>query len=323
MTISRTGLGAASALALLLALGACGKDDDDGKAAKPAAASQQGVVLDAGQSRGLGLTTVPAQAAQYAAERSGYGTVVSLDTIAQADSDLLSAQATAAQSQAAAKRARYLFTDQGGAVSRESMEAAIAKAGADQAALALAQRKAEAIFGHAAPWKKDAAHGAIMADLASGRQVLVRVTFPLGELTELPQSLTILRLGGGGKRWTSRRVWEAPADATFPGRGIFALLEGSDLAQNDHVTGLVAAGAPQPGVVVPAAAVVLSDGASWVYVARGSGHYVRVEVDTARQAEGGYILTQASGMTPGQPVVVGGAGLLLAREVNPSTQPAD
>ena len=85
----------------------------------------------------------------------------------------------------------------------------------------------------------------------------------------------------------------------------------------------MAAGAPQPGVVVPAAAVVLSDGASWVYVEKESGHYGRVEVNTARQVEGGYFLPQDSGVKPGQPVVVSGAGLLLAREINPSTQPAD
>lgn len=313
-------------VACLLLLSACGKSDDADKKDAAAGSESQpaaGVTLSAEQVASLGLTTAPAKAARYAAELSGYGTVVALDTIAQADSDYLAARATAAQSLAAARRAQYLFNDQNGAVSRESMEAAVAKAESDQANLALARRKAEAVFGHGAPWEDNGARGPIMGQLASGRLVLVRVTFPLGALNQLPGRLVLTRLGGGGKRWTSSRIWEAPADPAFPGHGIFALVEGSDLAQNDHVTGLVPAGAPQEGVAVPAAAMVFGDGASWVYLDKGRGRYLRVEVDTSRRTEDGYFLPAASGVTAGQPVVIDGAGLLLARELNPSTQPSD
>jgi hypothetical protein len=315
-----------AAMACLVLLSACGKPDDAGKKDVAAAADSQpaaGVTLAAEQVASLGLTTAPATAAQYAAELSGYGTVVALDTIAQADSDYLSARATAAQSQAASRRAQYLFRDQNGAVSRESMEAAVAKAQADQANLALARRKAEAVFGHDAPWENDGARASIMGQLASGKLVLVRVTFPLGALEQLPGRLILVRLGGGGRRWTSSRIWEAPADPAFPGHGIFALVEGSDLAQNDHVTGLVPAGPPQGGVALPVAAVVFGEGASWAYLDEGKGRYRRVQVDTNRRTEQGYFLPAASGVTPGQPVVVNGAGLLLARELNPSTEPAD
>jgi multidrug efflux pump subunit AcrA (membrane-fusion protein) len=151
----------------------------------------------------------------------------------------------------------------------------------------------------------------------------VRVTFPLGALEQVPGRLVLTRLGGGGRRWTSTRIWEAPADPAFPGHGVFALVEGSDLAQNDHVTGLVPAGAPQDGVTVPEAAVVFGEGASWVYLDKGRGRYLRVPVDTVRRTDGGYFLPAAGGVTAGQPVVVNGAGLLLARELNPSTEPAD
>jgi multidrug efflux pump subunit AcrA (membrane-fusion protein) len=311
----------------LLLLSACGKSDDAAKKDAGADAGDAqpavGVTLSAEQIDSLGLTTAPAVAARYADERSGYGTVVALDTIAQADSDYLSTRATAAQSQAAARRAQYLFTAQGGAVSRESMEAAIAKAEADQASLGLARRKAEAVFGHDAPWEKDNARSAIMGELASGKLVLVRVTFPLGALNDVPASLALVRLGGGGKRWTSTRIWEAPADPAFPGHGIFALVDGGDLAQNDHVTGLVPAGAPQDGVSVPATALVFGDGASWVYLDKGKGHYLRMQVDTGRRTADGYFLPASAGVAVGQPVVVNGAGLLLARELNPSTAAAD
>lgn len=317
----------AATLTCLLLLSGCGKSGDAGRKEDAAQAGDAqpapGVTLNAGQIGSLGLTTAPARAALYTAESSGYGTVVALDTIAQADSDYLSARAVAAQSHAAAKRAQYLFTAQGGAVSRESMEAAVAKAEADQASLALARRKAEAVFGHGAPWEKDGARSAIMDDLASGKLALVRVTFPLGALNDVPASLVLIRLGGGGKRWTSTRIWEAPADPAFPGHGLFALVDGSGLAQNDHVTGLVPAGAPQDGVSVPAAALVFGDGASWVYLDKGRGHYLRVQVDTGRRTADGYFLPAGDGVVTGEPVVVNGAGLLLARELNPSTEPAD
>ena len=165
-----------AALAILVMLGACGKSDDGGSDGAANAPEKEqpasGVVLSAQQIGSLGITTAPAKPARYRAEASGYGTVVSLDTIAQADADFLSAQAVAAQSSAAAKRARYLFTDQGGAVSRESMEAAVAKAQADQAALGLARRKAEAAFGLNAPWETGGRRGAIMGRLSSGALVL-------------------------------------------------------------------------------------------------------------------------------------------------------
>src|SRR6478735_6932644 len=120
-------------LAVLAFLAGCGKSDKAGEAAKeePAkkeAASDGRLLLSEEQAKSLNIATVPAQAAQFRSGVSGYGVVVPLDTIGQTDSDFLSAQAVAAQSQAAAARAQYLFSAENGAVSRESMEAAQSKA---------------------------------------------------------------------------------------------------------------------------------------------------------------------------------------------------
>ena len=93
-----------------------------------------------------------------------------------------------------------------------------------------------------------------MARLASGRTVLVRVTFP--QESGPPVSLQITRLGASAKSLTTNAVWAAPADPTFPGRGFYALVDGSDLAQNEHVTATVPVGAPRAGVLVPAKALV-------------------------------------------------------------------
>ena len=96
--------GALAVMALLL-LSGCGKSSDD-KAAAKEDADTPGVTLKAEEMESMGLTVQPAVAAQYQGQVSGYGVVTALDTIAQADSDFLAAQATASQSQAAAARAR-------------------------------------------------------------------------------------------------------------------------------------------------------------------------------------------------------------------------
>jgi hypothetical protein len=310
-----------AAFAVLLLLAACGKSQKTEEAAKEETAAEEGVVLSAEQIKSLGITTVSAKAAQFRSGVSGYGVVVSLDTIGQADSDFLSAQAVAAQSQAAAARAQYLFSAEGGAVSRESMEAAQSKAAADQAALALARRKADAIFGHNAPWEKSGSRRAIMDRLTAGRTVLVKVTFPLSSLDRQPTALSVARLGVNATRWPAAAIWEAPADPTFPGPSILALVEGSDLAQNDHVIATVPTGAPAAGVTVPSGALVYSEDRAWAYLETAPRSYRRVPVSTANATEGGYFVPQGDGMAPGARVVTAGAGLLLARERNPSTEP--
>lgn len=304
-------------LAAALVLAGCGQDEP--KPAEKPDAPAQGVTLTGEQIASLGITTAPAMAAEHRKAITGYGVVVPLDTIAQADSEFLTAQAAAAQSQAAADRARYLFTHEG-AASRETMEVTQSKAAADQAALALARRKAEATFGHGAPWE-GRSRSEIMRRLASGGTVLVRTTFPMGSFEDRkPSALTITRLGTNSKSWNAATIWEAPADPAFPGHGFYALVAGSDLAQNEHVNVTVPAGAPEAGVTVPTASVVFGENQAWVYMARARGNFLRVPVSIANPVTGGYFLPSGAGIAPGQALVVGGTGLLLAREQNPSSE---
>jgi multidrug efflux system membrane fusion protein len=302
-------------LTTLLLLAACGKP-----AEKPAAQAQDeapGLTLKAEEIKGLGITTVPAVAASWRRQVIGYGVVAALDAIAQSDADVMTTQAAAAQSAAAAARARSLSTGEEAAVSREVVETAQSKAAADAAALALARRKTEAMFGRNAPWRDAAARQAIMARLASGRSVLVRVSFPLGSMgNAMPQALQIARLGANPKSWTATTIWEAPSDTTLPGRGFYALLDGSDLAQNEHVTVSVPIGAAQAGVRVPATALIYGDNEAWVYVQTAPTTFLKTRIDTGMALGDGYFVAQ--GIRAGQPVVIGGAGLLLARETNPA-----
>jgi hypothetical protein len=310
-----------AALAGLLALCACGKGapEADKKDAKDKDEGP-GITLTAEQSEGLGLATAKLTATSYRGAVTGYGMVVAFDAIAQSDADLASAEASAAQSQAAAARARELSTGEDAAVSREIYEGAAAKAATDAAAVLLARRKADAAYGTGAPWRSGAQRAAILARLQSGKSVLVKVTFPIGA-TVAPQRFSVARMGASDKSWNTAATWNAPADATIPGRSLFALVDGSDLAQGERVIATIPTGAPQNGVLVPRSALVMGEGDSWAYLKSGEETYVRSRVDTSHPENDGYFVAQ--GFTPGQEVVTTGAGQLYAREVNPSTEPAD
>jgi len=301
--------------AVLVVLVACGKSDKAADAEKEGAEGS-GLTLKAEEVQSLGIKVQPAAAAQFTGRIPGYGVVTALDTIAQADSEFLTAQAAAAQSAAAAARARSLSTGEDAAISREQLEVAESKAAADAAALALSRRKTEAAFGLASPWHDSASRQAVMQRLASGAAVLVRVSFSaLGGAT--PRQVEISRMGMDRKSWTAHTVWDAPADAAVPGRSFFALVEGSDLAQNERVTAAIPTGAPQAGAKIPSQALVYSESEVWVYVQTAENTFLRTKVDISRPLDDGYFVGTVK---PGDKVVTDGAGLLMAREINPSTE---
>ena len=309
--------------ALLIVLAGCGKggptsDKNDEQT------TQAGVSLTGEQMKSLGIATAPARAGRYRRKLSGYGVVVALDTIAQADADVSTASAAAAQSAAAAVRARVLSAGGEAAVSKEVVEAAESKAAADQAALALARRKSQAAFGLRAPWHTPSQRAAIMGQLGAGRAVLLRITFPLGALAGMkPQKVAISRTGADAATWDSSRLWQAPADPNLPGQGFYCLLEGADLAQGEHVTATVDIGPAKTGVVIPMAAILIGEDDTWAFVEPKDGHFEKVRIDTSRPEADGYFIAADAGIAPGERVVTGSAGLLLARESNPSTDAGD
>ena len=294
--------------------------------AKPAEvkAEGEGVTLALQQVEKLGIIAEAAKAADYKAETAGYGVVLPHDTIAAAVAELTTAELTEKQTHAALARARSL-NGTPGALSAEVEETANRQAGADTAAETLAGQRLSGILGLNPPWKSTE-RPALLQDLASGKSKLLRATFPLGTLHgPAPKSLRAAHLdalqsttpqAALGRKFTS--VWDAPADASVPGRSVFAILKGSDFVEGERL--LVWAPGPGPaqaGVLIPAAAVIISGGKYWCYVEEQPGNYRRVEVDTDRPLEGGYFVAQ--GVEVGVKVVTAAAGLLLARESNAHT----
>jgi hypothetical protein len=336
----------------LTLLGACSKQQpaaDAGKAAleeKSAAGEKKGAPDDkkeaAGEEKGatgekegagdvklteeevakLGIATTAAAAIQYVPAKQGFGVVLNHDAIAQAVADVATAQAGVQLSQAVLARIARL-EGTAGAQSAEARESAARQAAVDAAALRLAQAKSSAIFGQRPPWAGRQDDSKMLAELAEGHAKLLRVTFPLGVLNATPNSLRISRLDAAtvGERWTARAVWDAPADPGIPGRNFFAVLPHADVGEGERVliwaTGDSSERA-ESGILVPPSAVVVADGKYWCLVERQPGVFSRALLDISRPMADGYFVRD--GIKPGDPIVTSAAGLLLARQANPSSE---
>lgn len=307
----------ASAAACLLLLTAC--DNNTGAPATEAKeeTKTQGVAIDAEQAAQIGLQTQSLAAAQYVPRVTGYGMVESLDAVAQLQADMVTASAAATQSRAALTRARGLSENE--AISQSEVDAAVRTAASDDAALALAQRKVIAAFGKDAPWLNG--HREILSQLSSGKLLLVHASFTIGALPPgLPDYLEMTPLNRNESQQPVRslQLWNAPADAAIPGRSFFALVEAGAFAEGQRLSVSAPAGGPQAGVLIPTDAVLLSENSAWYYARASDGSYVRHPLDLSAPLPGGYFAHD--GVAPGNAVVTAGAGLLLARELNPSTE---
>jgi len=336
----------------LTLLGACGKQQPAADAAKSApgqkvaAADKKGAADDekgaAGEEKKdekeeggaaevkltpeevskLGIATAAAAPVRYVPSKQGFGVVLSHDAIAQAVADVVTAQAGVRLSRAALARIARL-DGTAGAQSAEAHESAARQAAVDAAALRLAEAKSSALFGQRPPWagRNDSK---VLSELAEGRAKLLRVTFPLGILTgAAPSTLRASRLDAAtaGERWTARPVWDAPFDSGIPGRSFFAVLQHTDVGEGERVL-IWAAGEgseqAESGIVVPPAAVVVVDGKYWCFVEREPGVFSRAPLDISRPTADGYFVKDA--IKPGDPIVTSAAGLLLARQINPSSE---
>lgn len=316
----------AIATALVVFLTSCGRSDEAPPTHALHVNAKRIVVLAIGDETRLGLTTKPARPQQFVPRVHGYGVVISLSTIGQTDSDIATAQAALNDSQANADRMQRLYdTNIGGhAISLLALDAAKHQAASDRAALDLANRKEIATFGEHAPWRSVDRNSPIIADITSGRYVLVQATFALDvNFKGLPPSFAISRLNAqpGDPNWTANEIWDGPEDPTIPGRSFFALAEGTPLAQGEHVLVYAPTGAAVSGVAISSDAVVLNEDKSWCYIEIAPHTYRRVAIDLSDQLPDGYFV--AKGIAANQPVVVKGAGLLLAHELGAATPGQD
>ena len=303
----------------LLTMAGCHRGED-----APATAAAAGhPAADAAEN--LGVETVAVKAIRRTAEVAGYGTVLSHEAIAQAVADLATAAAMERQSRAALARGGRL-AGTAGAFPAETQESAERQATVDQAALDLARRRLSAIIGQNPPWQ-DRTDSAELTALASGRNKLLRATFPLGSLPAvLPKILYVAHFNvasganaaPGAKRWEAHGVWRAPADASVPGDSVYTMLKSSELVEGERLLAWAPVGEAEEGVDVPQAAAVINAGKYWCFIEHAPGVFARVELDIGTATADGFFVRD--GIAPGSQVVTQGAGQLLARELNPAQE---
>jgi len=284
-------------------------------AAETKAAADEGVSLSADQVEKMGIVTGVAQAASYTPEAAGYAVVVPHETLAQGAADLITAQAAERQSRAALARIQRLAGTPG-ALPADAQEAAVRQTAVDQAALLLARQRLSAVFGQNPPW--NGRDSALLTALADGKIKLVRVTFPLGALEGgAPVSVRLAHIDAtraAKKSWKATTLWDAPADASVPGRSFFALSKGSDAGEGERLLAWAPVGSPVAGVLIPESAAIISGNKYWCYLERKPGVFVRIEIDTRMALADGYFMSK--GISVGEKIVTQSAGQLLARETN-------
>jgi hypothetical protein len=299
---------------VVIALAGCGGKADKAREqsadeTKPAL----GVALNEEERGKLGVELGDVTIAAFQPTLDGPARIVDAQTVVAAMADLDKATAEARMSDAALKRARDLYRADK-TVSAETLEAAERQAAADQAQLAVARAHASLQFG-AAPWLGAERREAVLAGLARGDTLLVSASFPSGLPAERPANLALRRIGTQiSEFWITTEIWTGPSDPSVPGPTMLGLLSTpTGLSYGERLIASVATGPEVSGSVVPSSSVVLSGGEAWCYVEESDGILARRRVDLERPVPQGYF--QASGFTPGEHVVVAGAGLLLAREI--------
>ncbi len=306
---------------MLAPLSGCNKSPDSVAAPTPATAGtdvvDEGVTLSADEVKAMGIETSIAAAGSHVPEAAGFGVVLAHESVAQSVADLSTAIAVQRQSESAFERSKRLAGTTG-AMAADVQEAAERQATVDRAALELVKRRASSTWGQDAPWRNNSFNSELL-DISQGIIKIVRVTFPIGAVGDsAPKSLRMSRIAADPARagWQSTSVWAAPADASVPGSSFFALLKGSPVNEGERLEVWAPVGAAESGVLIPASAVVISNGKYWCYVETKANVFLRTELDTSMPAAEGFFVQH--GIAAGSKIVTTSAGQLLARETNPT-----
>jgi hypothetical protein len=142
---------------------------------------------------------------------------------------------------------------------------------------------------------------------------LVQLTIPAGAPPVAPKEIS-LELAGG-RRVAARLVSPFPrVDPRIQGSSFLYLASGRhELAPGLNLVAHYAVGGARKGVLLPAPAVVWSEGQAWVYRQIAPGRFTRLPAATDLPVDGGYVALR--GFSSGDKVVTTGAQDLLSEEI--------
>ena len=278
-----------------------------------------------------GIEVIEMTAVQYPVQLRAYGTVLDLAPLVELSNaytgtlaELETARARLGASRAAVERARRLYDDQQN-MSLAELQTAQATFEIDQAGIAAGEAALENLASTARQqWGTELGRALVertplLRRLLEIEDVLVQVTLPPGESLDDPTPAAVANVTSTMTA-TLQYVSRAPrTDPRIQGQSLFyrapadtALLPGMS------VTVLLDTGETIAGAVVPADAVVRTQGRAWAYFRSGEQRFVRREVPTERLApSGGYFV---AGLTNDVVVVEQGAQLLLSEELRSQIQ---
>ena len=294
--------------------------------AAPGAA--QVVTLRRSAQEHAGIRVAPLAVRTYQAEQLAYGAVLSLRGLADFGQRYARAQAEARSAAIRRRvtrdqflRLKQLEADQNASArARQAAEGAFDVATVDAEA---SRQSLRALEGAArqqwgaviARWLF--AGSPAYARLVDGREVLLRVTLPVGAgLTSVPRTIRVRSPRGALVGATL--VSPAPeTDPRIQGMSYFyqAPAQQTELLPGMTVVANLPLGQPRSGVVIPGEAVVWWQGKPWAYEQVAPEQFTRREVPTETPLEGGYFAV--SGFSPGALIVIQGAQEILSVQIRP------
>lgn len=286
-------------------------DADEATSTASSAPAHEALKPDAASLAHSNIKVQALTASQTSAQRTGFARALDVGALAAIDAEAKAADATATASRAEASRLATLYA-QDQSASRRSVEAAQAQAQGDIARAQLAARRVGLEFGPGLLRLGRGGISALVSDVAAGRAALVRID--IAGMTLLPGA--IVRVGDGETAIGVRVLGAAASvDAKLQSAGVLAIVRGSGaqgLLAGRVLPASADSGAGQSGVIVPRDAILRNQGGLWIYVQRPDKSFGRVELVGARPVADGWFVS--SGLSPGTPVAVSGAGSLMALE---------
>ena len=278
-----------------------------------------GVTLDAQAQARLGVRTQALKSERRSAQIDAFAKVLDPGPLAQLQSDLQGAEASAAASAAEASRTKMLNAS-GSAVASKDAEAAEAQAKNDAQHVVILRQRLGLEWGPGIQRMKDDARRALIKALSDGQAALVHIDTPNNEGQDKARSVEI-DIGDGQAHGELLGAARA-AEPRLQSSGLIALVRGKSaillsngLIQSAHIN----TPASSPGVIIPRSAVIRFNGSDWAYVRHDPQGFERRRLDSPVAGEAGLFVTK--GFSPGDELVVQGAAELFGAEQNQGARP--
>ena len=283
------------------------------------------ISLDAGTQKRLGFTVAPLASTVTRAQAMLPAMVLPAQELATGRNSYIAAQAqlqkARLQAGVASKdyaRLKTLYADEQN-ISEKALQASEANLRSNEADVSAAEQQlnlqAASIRQQWGPvvtgWVS--AGSAQLQRVLDGSDALIQMTMPAGSGFAAPKTVS-LELPSGTRRQANLVSAFPRIDPRIQGRSfLYRASSQPGFSPGMNLAARLPVGSSLQGVVIPASAVVWSEGKAWVYAQVSSERFSRSPVATDVPVENGYFAPQ--GFSPGDKIVTVGAQALLSEEM--------